>query len=89
MLWLSQGFTQQYIDLDEDISTAALNEPAALEDMERIMVASEPWHEWFLDLRQIYRWEDPARTAKWCAVYVVLWLLNRVITFIVSKDTNL
>ena len=87
MLWISQEYTQQYIDLDKDISTAALNKPAALEDVERIIVASEPWQEWLLDLRQISRWEDPARTAKWCAVYMTLWLFNRVITFVVSYAT--
>ena len=83
MLWISQDYTQQYIDLDDDIGTAALHKPALLEDAERIIVASEPWQDWIIDLHQISRWEDPARTAKWCAVYVVLWLLNRVITFMV------
>ena len=35
-----------------------------------------------MDLRSVYRWEQPWTTAKWFAVYVVLWYTDHIIGFL-------
>lgn len=44
-------------------------------------MASAPWQSYFLRLRGIYRWESPKKTGKWFFTFVVLWLLDYVVTF--------
>ncbi|KAF2841186.1 hypothetical protein M501DRAFT_949417 [Patellaria atrata CBS 101060] len=49
--------------------------------IERIITASGPLQEWFINLRKIYRWEDPKLSATWFIVFLLLWYLDCVITF--------
>ena len=51
---------------------------------ERILIASAPWQSWFSSLRQLYRWEDPARSARWFAVWAIICWLDYVISFSLS-----
>ena len=51
--------------------------------MERILIASSPWQSWFLSLRRLYRWEDPAETKKWFAIWFFIWYLDYIMSFIV------
>lgn len=46
---------------------------------ERAIIASAPWQAWLLDVRSVYRWESPARTGKWLAIYVVVWYTGKVL----------
>lgn len=57
-----------------------------LQHIERIIVASEPWQEWLVGLRKIYRWEDPWKTARWFAFFAFLWYLDRTISFFVRNN---
>jgi len=52
--------------------------------MERLFIASAPWQSWFMDVRAVYRWENPRVTAKWFAVYLLLWYTQHVMGFLVS-----
>ncbi len=78
LLWYTQDFTVQYID---DADKVQFDEKTLARHIERIIIASGPWQAWLTDVRQIYRWENPRRTARWLALFVFLWLINRVITF--------
>ena len=52
--------------------------------IERILIASSPWQTFFLSLRSLYLWEDPARTKKWLAIWLFIWYMDYVVTFILT-----
>lgn len=49
--------------------------------VERILIASSPYQSWFATLRSLYRWEDPAQTAKWAVVWFLIWWADICVTF--------
>lgn len=53
--------------------------------IERLVMATDPWQEWFKELRRLYRWEQPLRTATWYAVFTYLWRKQRVMSFWVGS----
>ena len=81
LLYYSQDFSTQYVDdfddLPFDVDTLRLH-------IERLVMASEPWQAWAMNVRQVYRWEDPQRTGKWLALFVVLWYTSHIVAFFVS-----
>ncbi|KAI9696643.1 MAG: hypothetical protein M1820_008092 [Bogoriella megaspora] len=81
MLYYSQDFTSQYID---DFNALPLNRDTLLRHVERLVMVSAPWQEWLVNVRRVYRWEDPARTWKWLAIILVVWYYNHMITFLYS-----
>lgn len=40
---------------------------------ERFAYSSSHLQSWLGEVRRVYRWEDPKRTAKWLCIYTVLW----------------
>jgi len=52
--------------------------------IERILIASSPWQTFFLSLRSLYLWEDPAKMKKWLAIWVLVWYLDCIVTFILA-----
>ena len=50
--------------------------------IERIVIASAPWQAWAMDVRSVYRWEQPWTTARWLAAYFVLWSTDHIIGFL-------
>jgi hypothetical protein len=52
--------------------------------IERLVMASEPWQTWLMEIRRLYRWEDPRWTAKWYGIFTILWYTNHVVSFMVS-----
>ncbi|KAL8999050.1 MAG: hypothetical protein Q9169_002048 [Polycauliona sp. 2 TL-2023] len=79
LLFHTQDFSAQYIDdFDElpfDVDNLRLQ-------VERLAIASAPWQAFFMDMREVYRWEDPITTAKWLAVYVCLWYTQHLMGFV-------
>ncbi|KAI4242910.1 MAG: hypothetical protein L6R40_003783 [Gallowayella cf. fulva] len=79
LLYHTQDFSGQYIDdFDElpfDIGSLQLQ-------VERLAIASAPWQAFFMDMRSVYRWEDPWNTAKWLAVYICLWYTQYLMGFV-------
>ncbi|KUL92320.1 hypothetical protein ZTR_02360 [Talaromyces verruculosus] len=76
-LYYSQPFMARYVEVDEwksplDIVTLT----------ERLVVASEPWQEWWMGIRDLYRWERPQRTAFWYGVFSILWYTQHVVGFV-------
>lgn len=55
-----------------------------IRQVERILIASSPWQSFFSSLRQLYLWEDPARTKKWFFIWFVVWYFNYVMVFALS-----
>lgn len=47
-------------------------------------MASAPWQSWAMDMRSIYRWENPQTTFKWLAIYIFLWYTEHLMGFLVS-----
>lgn len=78
IVWYTQDFSAQYIDdFDElpfDVDSIRLH-------LERIVIASAPWQAWAMDVRSVYRWEQPCTTAKWFAIYVALWYTDHIVGF--------
>ncbi|KAI4731867.1 hypothetical protein E4T49_00298 [Aureobasidium sp. EXF-10728] len=52
--------------------------------VERILIASSPWQTFFLSLRSLYLWENPAESRKWLAIWLFIWYLDYCITFILA-----
>ncbi|KAL9080818.1 MAG: hypothetical protein Q9157_000514 [Trypethelium eluteriae] len=80
MLYYSQDFTSQYID---DFNTLPFNQDTLVRHVERLVMVSAPWQEWILNVRRVYRWEDPQKTGKWLAIMLTVWYYNHMVTFLV------
>ncbi|MCJ1246765.1 hypothetical protein MMC30_003974 [Trapelia coarctata] len=79
LLCHTQPFSAQYIDafdtLPFDIDTLRAH-------TERLVIASAPWQKWLMDVRKIYRWEDPKRTFLWLCVYITCWYYQFFLGFV-------
>lgn len=80
-LYITRGFTAQYID---DFDDLPFDIDTLTRTVERIVVASAPWQTWFMDMRSIYRWDDPRRTGFWMVVWIILWQTEHMAGFVVS-----
>lgn len=78
-LYYTRGFTAQYVDdfdaLDYDLGTLT-------KTIERLVMASAPLQAWWISSRELYRWEDPWRTARWFALFIFLWYTDHIIGFV-------
>ncbi|KAI9846356.1 MAG: hypothetical protein M1837_004209 [Sclerophora amabilis] len=55
--------------------------------VERLVISSAPWQAWMMHVRRVYLWEDPVKTGKWFALYLVLWYTQHVMGFLVSHKS--
>lgn len=39
-----------------------------------------------MNVRSIYRWENPKKTGKWLALYIYLWYTQHIVTYLVSSS---
>ncbi|KAF2090719.1 hypothetical protein K490DRAFT_34085 [Saccharata proteae CBS 121410] len=78
VLFATQDATTRNMDVADEMP---FNRDIFLEHFERALMASAPWQAYFLDLRKIWRWEEPYRTGRWFAIFIFLWLVDYVITF--------
>ena len=74
-----QDFSAQYVD---DFDELPYDVDSIRRHIERIVIASAPWQAWAMDVRSVYRWEQPWTTAKWLIAYVVLWSTDHIIGFL-------
>ncbi|KAL9622966.1 MAG: hypothetical protein Q9160_002684 [Pyrenula sp. 1 TL-2023] len=77
-LYYTRGFTAQYID---DFDTPDYDLGTLTKTIERLVMASAPFQAWWISSRQLYRWEDPWRTARWFALFIYLWYTDHIISF--------
>ena len=80
LLWYTRGFTSQYIDDFGDQPPFDVQELSRL--VERLAIVSAPWQSFFIDVRSIYIWQDKRRTARWCALYWLLWYTEHLGAFV-------
>ncbi|MCJ1310694.1 hypothetical protein MMC25_004360 [Agyrium rufum] len=81
LLYLSQNFSAQYI---EEFDELPYDLDALRMCIERVVMASAPWQRWLLNVRAVYRWENPALTGKWFALWTVLWYTEHIMAFLWS-----
>ncbi|KAK6339341.1 hypothetical protein TWF718_008761 [Orbilia javanica] len=78
-LYFSQRFIPIYTSPWEEIPR--YESAKTLSHVERIAIGIAPFQEWGMIIRSVYRWEDPIKTARWMAIYAVLWWSGYLITF--------
>lgn len=78
LVYYTQDFCAQYID---DFDELPFSVDSSRHYVERVVMESAPWQSWAMNVRAVYRWEDPATTSKWFALYVFLWYIEHVMGF--------
>ncbi|KIX98546.1 uncharacterized protein Z520_05847 [Fonsecaea multimorphosa CBS 102226] len=78
-LYYTRDFTTGYID-DFDSPPFDLEDLARI--IERIAITSAPWQSFLVNVRHVYMWQLPRRTAKWLALYCVLWYTQHIVGFL-------
>ena len=77
----TQDFSAQYVD---DFNELPFSVDSSQRYVERLVMASAPWQSWAMNVRAIYRWENPKTTGKWFALYLLLWYTQHVMGFLVG-----
>lgn len=78
---MTQNFTSQYIE-DWNERPEPLSKDRLLCHIERIFIASAPWQQWLVHIRDVYRWKDPHETFHWLILYAILWHTSHVVGFL-------
>lgn len=81
LIYYTQDFCAQYID---DFDELPFSIDSSRHYVERLVMASAPWQSWAMDVRAVYRWEDPKVTGKWFALYLFLWYTQHIMGFLVG-----
>ena len=79
LVYFTQDFSVQYID---DFDNLPFDIDTMRNHAERLVMASAPWQTWAMEVRSVYRWENPYRTGKWFALYLVLWYTEHIGAFL-------
>ena len=70
LLYYTQNVSVPYI---EDFDDLPFDLDVLRSHAERLIMSSAPWQVWLMRVRAVYRWENPASTMKWLALYIFLW----------------
>ena len=81
LVFFTQDFSVQYID---DFEKLPFDVDTIRNHAERLVMASAPWQTWAMDVRSVYRWENPYRTAKWLVLYFAMWYTEHIGAFLWS-----
>jgi len=79
LLYVYQDVTTRYMDEFEE---PQYDRDILMRHLERLIIASAPWQAWWMQMREVQRWEDPVKTARWLTLFLFLWYINQVFTFI-------
>ncbi|KAL8668318.1 MAG: hypothetical protein Q9168_007047, partial [Polycauliona sp. 1 TL-2023] len=71
-----EHYGDQYIDQNPNLPTPS--EEAINTSVERLIMTSTPYQMLLMQIRHIYRWDNPTQTAKYLAAYVVCWAMNYI-----------
>ncbi|EME39270.1 hypothetical protein DOTSEDRAFT_75107 [Dothistroma septosporum NZE10] len=77
MLYGVQDAATNYIDPSNEVP---YDREVLLTTVERLLITTHTFQQWWMRVRRVYRWEDPTLTAKWLAAYFVLWWFNYCMT---------
>lgn len=83
LIYHTQDFSAQYVD---DFDELPFDIDSLRHHVERLVMASAPWQSWAMDVRSIYRWENPQTTIKWLVIYIFLWYTEHLMGFLVSHQ---
>lgn len=75
----SHNFTAQYID---DFEELPFDIDILRKHVERLIIVSASLQVFVLDIRRIYRWENPWRTSRWLISYLFLWYKSYIMSFL-------
>ncbi|KAI9828444.1 MAG: hypothetical protein M1832_002872 [Thelocarpon impressellum] len=78
LIYYSQDFSSQYVD---DFDAIPFDLDTLRHHIERLVMVSAPWQTWAMQVRRVYRWEDPRVTGQWLALFLVLWYTAHTVTF--------
>ncbi|KAF1831184.1 hypothetical protein BDW02DRAFT_64433 [Decorospora gaudefroyi] len=53
-------------------------------NIERLIVATSPFQEFFMNTRRVYRWEKPTETSKYLVIYIILWYYDMLLPGMLS-----
>ncbi|KAL8769398.1 MAG: hypothetical protein Q9209_004626 [Squamulea sp. 1 TL-2023] len=91
LLYYTQDFSAQYID---DFDKLPFDVESLQLQFERLISASAPWQAttvthlrlseiaFFMDMRSVYRWENPKNTIQWLGIYGCLWYTQHLMGFV-------
>ncbi|KAJ4358201.1 uncharacterized protein N0V89_002780 [Didymosphaeria variabile] len=77
LIYCAHQYGGQYIGYGSD--PPAPSKQTILPNIERFLLASSPLQELIMTSRRVYRWEQPATTAKYLLVYLVLWYFDMLL----------
>ena len=77
---LARFYARQYGDqyIDESPNLPPATEEAINTGLERLLMASMPFQVLLMQIRHLYRWEDPTETALWFAGYIICWAVGQL-----------
>jgi hypothetical protein len=78
----TEHYGSQYVGASSELPSA--NKEAISSSFERFLLTSTPYQELLMEIRKIYRWEDQMKTARWLAIYFILWTFNGIAGFAVN-----
>ena len=84
LLFWVERYGSQYVGASSELPSAS--QDAIQSGFERLLLSSTPCQEAFMNLRSIYRWEDPKRSARWLMIYFTLWTFNCLAGFAVKSN---
>ncbi|KAF1349477.1 hypothetical protein EJ07DRAFT_139711 [Lizonia empirigonia] len=77
LTYYAQRYGGQYIGYGSD--PPAPSKQTIMPNIERLLIASSPIQEFIMTFRRVYRWEQPATTIKYLAIYSALWYFNMLL----------
>lgn len=80
LLNASWPYTSPYVD---EFGQVPFETDILRRHVHRLLLCSAPLQKWIVNLRAVYRWEDPYRTLGWVVLYVFLIGIDRVAAFFV------
>jgi hypothetical protein len=80
--YYSELYGDRYIGASSELASATKDVVSS--SVERLLLTSVPWQRALMKIRQIYRWEDPLKTAVCLVLYVYLWALSYITAVAVS-----
>ncbi|KAL9092412.1 MAG: hypothetical protein Q9159_000920 [Coniocarpon cinnabarinum] len=69
VFWSCQDCSMHYVDPTNEVP---YDREVLVNQIERLLVASEVFQLWWMRVRKVYTWEDPWLTARWLLLYLSL-----------------
>ncbi|KAL9052283.1 MAG: hypothetical protein Q9162_005485 [Coniocarpon cinnabarinum] len=69
VFWSCQDCSMHYVDPTNEVP---YDREVLVNQIERLLVASEVFQLWWMRVRKVYTWEDPWLTARWLLLYLTL-----------------